>query len=169
MRISLLALATSCVACSATGPRAVPPNSIAGTWNQTSDLTPGGNELGLVIAESGTTVSGTAARPGLPTSGLLSYRVSGQYRRPLISLTFVPLVNGQPVAGESFTYTGHAVDTNTIVLNGFTMARSAIHLDAHRERADAHVPSRIGLRSLTTGVRAAPAQPPLARRGALHQ
>jgi hypothetical protein len=41
----------------------------------------------------------------------------------------VPLVNGQPVAGESFTYTGQAVDTNTMVLDGFTMARSEIHPD----------------------------------------
>jgi hypothetical protein len=111
------------------GAHTVSPDSIAGTWNQTSDLTPGGNELGLVITESGTTVSGTGSRPGLPASGLLSYRVSGQYRRPAIWLTFVPLVNGQPVTGESFTYTGQAVDTNTMVLDGFTLARSEIHLD----------------------------------------
>jgi hypothetical protein len=129
VRISLIALAATCVACSATGPHTVSPDSIAGTWNQTSDLTPAGNELGLVITESGTAVSGTASRPGLPVSGSLSYRVSGQYRRPAISLTFVPLVNGQPVAGESFTYTGQAVDTNTMVLDGFTMARSEIHPD----------------------------------------
>jgi hypothetical protein len=124
MRISLIVLVTTCVACSATGPHTVPPDSIAGTWGQVSDLTPGGNELSLVITESGTTVSGTGSRPGLPSFGPLSYRVSGQYRRPAISLTLVRLVNGQPVAGESSTYTGQAVDTNTIVLDGFIMGRS---------------------------------------------
>jgi hypothetical protein len=124
MRAFLITLVIACAACSATDDIEAPPSSIAGAWNETSGVTPGGDQLGLVLTESGTTVSGTATGAGVPIANVQSYQVSGQYVRPDISLTIVPINNGQPLSGASYNLVGRAVSANTIVLNNLTLARS---------------------------------------------
>jgi len=124
MRAFLITFVIASAACSATDDIQAPPSNIAGTWNETSGVTPGGSQLGLVLTQSGTAVSGTATGAGVPISNVQSYQVSGQYLRPDISLTLVPINNAQPLVGASYTLVGHALSANTIVLNNLTLARS---------------------------------------------
>jgi hypothetical protein len=118
MRITPLALAITCVACSSTSP--APPESIAGRWsswapNQQPD--PAGPMI-LILTESGTTVSGTASQFAT------TYRISGQYRRPSITLNLVPDIGGQSQPGQTVTDVGVAVNGDRLDLAGTVFYRS---------------------------------------------
>ena len=115
MRFALIVVAVACVACS-TGP-GFPPHSIAGSWSdETTQETPAGPET-LALSQSGTAVTGSGAWAAA------KYGITGQYVAPKITLTFVVVVNGQPVNNTTTVEMGTAIDENQIVLGGTTFHR----------------------------------------------
>ena len=100
-------------ACSgATGPGS-PPTSIAGSWSTLGpgmSATPGG-ALGLLLAQSGDSVTGTGQWT------VITYHIVGRYARPQITLILTDTV-GSLVQVD--TVTGRGESANRLVLNGTT-------------------------------------------------
>jgi hypothetical protein len=115
MRIPLVAIAIACAACT-TGPSG-PPDTIAGTWSSQSSVNTPAGPMELVLADSGSAVSGSASRAGQ------TYIVTGQYTRPDVTLTLGPELVGEMVSGYAMTYKGTALNDKTMVLSGTTFRR----------------------------------------------